>query len=126
MAARTAVRTCTCRLAPRLPSAPPPKQAAEPWRGLLALRSRRNARPAGPSWYRSFPGLLHSHPARRVSLSRNIVSLCRFRGGIRDDQIVNIPAGFDNSVWIGYARFSAQDRAPDLGHGVGGPGTVFL
>jgi DNA invertase Pin-like site-specific DNA recombinase len=44
------------------------------------------------------------------------VSLQRFRDGIRDDQIVDIPASFDNSVRIGYARVStrAQDHQAQL------------
>ena len=48
--------------------------------------------------------------------SRNSVPLRRFRDGIRDDQLVSIPAGFDNSVRIGYARVStrAQDHQAQL------------
>jgi DNA invertase Pin-like site-specific DNA recombinase len=44
------------------------------------------------------------------------VSLPGFRDGIRDDQMVDIPAGFDNSVRIGYARVStrAQDHQAQL------------
>ena len=40
------------------------------------------------------------------------MSLRRFRDAKRDDQVVSIPAGFDNSVRIGYARVStrAQDH----------------
>ncbi len=48
--------------------------------------------------------------------SRNSVSLRGFRDGIRDDRMVDIPAGFDNSVRIGYARVSsgAQDHQAQL------------
>jgi DNA invertase Pin-like site-specific DNA recombinase/DNA-binding CsgD family transcriptional regulator len=48
--------------------------------------------------------------------SRNSESLPKFRDGIRDDQVVSIPAGFDNSVRIGYARVStrAQDHQAQL------------
>jgi DNA invertase Pin-like site-specific DNA recombinase len=44
------------------------------------------------------------------------VSLQRFRDGIRDDQMVDIPASFDNSVRIGYTRVStrAQDHQAQL------------
>jgi DNA invertase Pin-like site-specific DNA recombinase len=44
------------------------------------------------------------------------VSLRWFRDGFRDDQKVSIPAGFDNSVRIGYARVStrAQDHQAQL------------
>lgn len=44
------------------------------------------------------------------------MSLRRFRDGIRDDRIVSITAGFDNSVLIGYARVStrAQDHQAQL------------
>ncbi len=44
------------------------------------------------------------------------MSLRRFRDGIRDDQMVSIPPGFDNSVRIGYARVStrAQDHQAQL------------
>ena len=44
--------------------------------------------------------------------SRNRVSPRGFRDGMRDDQMVSIPASFDNSVRIGYARVStrAQDH----------------
>lgn len=57
-----------------------------------------------------------SDPAGRVNLSRkpvrNGVSLRRFGDVTRDDQMMSIPAGFDNGM--------------DLGHGAAGPGTVVL
>ena len=48
--------------------------------------------------------------------SRNGVPPDPLRDGIRDDQLVSIPADFDNSVRIGYARVStrAQDHQAQL------------
>ena len=53
---------------------------------------------------------------RPANQSRNGVSPDPLRDGIRDDRVMSIPAGFDNSVRIGYARVStrAQDHQAQL------------
>jgi len=53
---------------------------------------------------------------RPENQSQNRVPLRKFRDGIRDDRVVSIPAGFGNSVRVGYVRVSirAQDHQAQL------------